>query len=56
MAKIKKNKIKLNKSGDIHAEIRGLGVLIEHLDNKLSAIIKQGGDIKEDDGRIVLPT
>jgi len=52
MAKIKKNKIKLNKSGDIHAEIRGLGVLIEHVDDKVSTIAEQYGDIKKDIGGI----
>lgn len=47
MAKIKKNKIKLKKSPDVFTEIRGLGVLIEHVDDKIGMVAEQYGDIKK---------
>ncbi len=41
-------KKKLTKNDDLKTEIRHLGVIVEHIDNKLSLIIKQGEDIKKD--------
>ncbi len=52
MAKIKKNKTKSKKSPDIFTEIRGLGVLIEHVDDKVSTVAEQYGDIKEEIGNM----
>ncbi|TSC96589.1 MAG: hypothetical protein Athens071426_149 [Parcubacteria group bacterium Athens0714_26] len=46
MNKIKSNKNKNNKS-DIAGEIRHLGVIIENVDDKVSLLAEQYGDIKK---------
>ncbi|MBI3631402.1 MAG: hypothetical protein HY219_00865 [Candidatus Staskawiczbacteria bacterium] len=50
MIKIKaKKKIKSSKkSPDVHQEILGLGVLIEHVDHNVQLVAEQYGDIKKD--------
>ena len=42
-----KNKKQTKKSGDIRKEIRHLGVIIEHVDDKVGLIAEQYGDIKK---------
>ena len=42
-----KKKKQTKKSGDIRKEIRHLGVIIEHVDDKVGLIAEQYGDIKK---------
>ena len=51
MKQIKKSKTEKKETG-ILDEIRGLGVMIEHVDDKISLVTEQYGDIKEDIGSI----
>lgn len=48
MKQTKKSKTKGKKETDIRGEIRGLGVVIEHIDGKVSLVAEQYGDIKKD--------
>ena len=47
MERAKKLKMKEKKETDIRDEIRGLGVVIEHIDSKVSLVAEQYGDIKK---------
>lgn len=47
MKQAKQLKIKEKKETSIQDEIRGLGVMIEHVDNNVSLVTEQYGDIKE---------
>ncbi|MDP3947276.1 MAG: hypothetical protein Q8Q41_01105 [bacterium] len=47
MKPVSKLKTKKGKEIGIRDEIRGLGVLIEHVDDKVSLIAEQYGDIKK---------
>ena len=45
-------KKKLAKDSDLKTGIRHLGVIVEHIDNKVSLVAEQYGDIKKDIGGI----
>ena len=47
MERAKKLKTKEKKETNIRDEIRGLGVVIEHIDSKVSLVAEQYGDIKK---------
>ena len=47
MKQTKKLKTKKVKETNIRDEIRGLGVMIEHIDDKVSLVAEQYGDIKK---------
>jgi len=47
MERAKKLETKGGEETSIRDEIRGLGVLIEHVDNKVSLVAEQYGDIKK---------
>lgn len=47
MKQIKRSKVKEEKEAGIRDEIRGLGVMIEHVDDKISLVAEQYGDIKK---------
>ena len=47
-----KSKLKLSKSQNVKAEIRHLGVFIEHVNDGVKLIAEQYGDIKKDIGDI----
>lgn len=47
MERAKKLKTKEKKEIDIGDQIRGLGVVIEHIDSKVSLVAEQYGDIKK---------
>ncbi len=47
MKQTKKSKTKGKKETNIRDEIRGLGVIIEHIDDKISLVAEQYGDIKK---------
>lgn len=47
MKQSKKIKTKKKKEPGIRDEIRGLGVIIEHIDDKVSLVAEQYGDIKK---------
>ncbi len=52
MKQTKKSKTKEKKETGIRDEIRGLGVMIEHVGGKVSLVAEQYGDIKKDIGGI----
>ncbi len=52
MRQAKKLKTKEKKETGIRDEIRGLGVMIEHVDGSVGLIAEQQGDIKKDIGGI----
>ncbi len=47
MKQTKKAKTKRGKESGIQDEIRGLGAMIEHVDDKVSLVAEQYGDIKK---------
>ena len=52
MKKIKKSKTKEKKEASVRDEIRGLGVLIEHVDGNIGLIAEQYSEIKQDSNEI----
>ncbi len=47
MKQTEKSKTKVKKEAGIRDEIRGLGVMIEHVEDKVSLVAEQYGDIKK---------